>query len=75
MTERAEPTLADVLEARRRIAPYLQPTPLYGYPELDEVLGTRALVKHENHQPTGRSRCEAESTSSSQLATTSGSAA
>src|SRR5207249_239535 len=25
------PTLADVLAARRRIAPYLQPTPLYGY--------------------------------------------
>jgi threonine dehydratase len=53
MTEQAEPSLADVLEARRRIAPYLQTTPLYGYPALDEVLGTKALVKHENHQPVG----------------------
>ncbi len=53
MRDRAEPTLADVLEARRRIAPYLQPTPLFGYPALDEVLGTPTLVKHENHQPVG----------------------
>jgi len=53
VTEWPEPTLADVLEARRRIAPYLQPTPLYGYPALDDVLGTSVLVKHENHQPIG----------------------
>jgi threonine dehydratase len=48
-----EPTLADVLEARRRISPYLGPTPLYGYPLLDELVGTEVLVKHENHQPVG----------------------
>jgi len=48
-----EPTLGDVLDARRQIAPYLRPTPLYSYPALDEVLGTTALVKHENHQPVG----------------------
>jgi threonine dehydratase len=53
MANLVEPTLADVLEARRRIAPYLRETPLYGYPALDEVLGTTALVKHENHQPIG----------------------
>src|SRR5436305_5698140 len=47
------PTLADVLEARRRIAPYLRPTPLYGYGGLDELLGAEILVKHENHQPVG----------------------
>jgi threonine dehydratase len=47
------PTFADVLEARRRIAPHLRPTPLYGYPALDELVGTEALVKHENHQPIG----------------------
>ena len=47
------PTLADVLEARRRIAPYLQPTPLYGYGALQELLGAEAFVKHENHQPIG----------------------
>jgi threonine dehydratase len=48
-----EPTLADVLEARRRIAPYLRPTPLYTYPALSEMLGAEVWVKHENHQPIG----------------------
>jgi threonine dehydratase len=47
------PTLADVLEARRRISPYLRPTPLYGYGGLDELLGAEVFVKHENHQPVG----------------------
>jgi threonine dehydratase len=53
MTEWEEPTFADVLEARRRIGPYLRPTPLYGYPGLDGLVGTEVLVKHENHQPVG----------------------
>src|SRR5580704_2268932 len=47
------PDLADVLAARQRIAPYLQPTPLYRYPALDAVTGAHAWVKHENHQPVG----------------------
>jgi threonine dehydratase len=47
------PTLADVLEARRRISPYLRPTPLYGYASLNELLGADVFVKHENHQPVG----------------------
>jgi threonine dehydratase len=47
------PDLADVLAARARIAPYLRPTPLYGYPALDALTGTRLRVKHENHQPVG----------------------
>ena len=47
------PDLADVLTARQRIAPYLQPTPLYRYPALDAVTGAHAWVKHENHQPVG----------------------
>jgi threonine dehydratase len=47
------PTLADVVEARRRIAPHLRPTPLYAYSALDELLGAEVFVKHENHQPTG----------------------
>jgi threonine dehydratase len=47
------PTFADVLEARRRIAPHLRPTPLYRYASLDELLGAEVLVKHENHQPVG----------------------
>lgn len=47
------PTFRDVLAARRRIAPYLKPTPLYRYPTLDEWLGAPAWVKHENYQPVG----------------------
>ena len=47
------PDLADVLGARQRIAPYLQPTPLYRYPALDAVTGAPVWVKHENHQPVG----------------------
>jgi threonine dehydratase len=47
------PTIADVLDAKRRIAPYLRPTPLYRYAALDELLGADVYVKHENHQPVG----------------------
>ncbi len=47
------PTLADVLAARERIKPYLQPTALYPYPVLTELVGTEVWVKHENHQPVG----------------------
>jgi threonine dehydratase len=47
------PTLADVLEARLRIAPHLRPTPLYRYAALDDLLGAEVHVKHENHQPIG----------------------
>jgi len=46
------PTLVDVLEARRRIRPYLAPTPLRRYPSLDRLVGAALFVKHENHQPT-----------------------
>lgn len=47
-------TLADVLEARRRLAPYLSPTPLRRYQPLDAAVGSgiSVLVKHENHNPT-----------------------
>jgi threonine dehydratase len=47
------PVFADVLEARRRIAPYLRPTPLFGYEALSELVGSEVRVKHENHQPVG----------------------
>jgi threonine dehydratase len=47
------PTFADVLMARRRISPYLNPTPLFSYPVLSEMVGTEVFVKHENHQPIG----------------------
>jgi threonine dehydratase len=46
-------TLADVLEARRRIAPYLRPTPLHSYAGLSRLVGADVWVKHENHQPVG----------------------
>jgi threonine dehydratase len=45
-------TFDDVKRARARLAPYLTPTPLRRYPELDEATGARVLVKHENHLPT-----------------------
>src|SRR6201993_4084032 len=47
------PDLAEVFAARRRIAPYLKPTPLYSYPALDALTGAQVRVKHENHQPVG----------------------
>jgi threonine dehydratase len=46
-------TLADVLEARSRIAPYLRPTPLHRYATLGGLLDAEVWVKHENHQPVG----------------------
>jgi threonine dehydratase len=45
------PTFNDVLAARERITPYLQPTALHRYPALDALVGTETWVKHENHQP------------------------
>ncbi len=42
----------DVLAARERLKAYLAPTPLRNYAALDDALGMRVLVKHENHQPT-----------------------
>jgi threonine dehydratase len=47
------PTLADVVDARSRIAPHLQPTPLYPYGALSELVGAEIFVKHENHLPIG----------------------
>lgn len=46
------PTFKDILEARKVIQKYLLRTPLYSYPRLDEYLGTKVYVKHENHLPT-----------------------
>ena len=51
MTER--PTLQNVYEARRRIAPYVVRTPLHRYLSLDELLRAEIYVKHENHQRLG----------------------
>jgi threonine dehydratase len=46
------PTMADVLDARRRIRPYLQKTPLIRYDNLGEMVSAEVYVKHENHLPT-----------------------
>jgi threonine dehydratase len=48
-----EPSLRDVLAARRRLAAWLPRTPLHTYPALDARLGAAVSVKHENHQPIG----------------------
>jgi threonine dehydratase len=47
-------TIADVLQARKRIGEHLPRTPLRHYAPLDELVsyGIRVFVKHENHQPT-----------------------
>ena len=68
-----EPTLADVLEARRRIAPHLRPTPLSA--TRPSTTGRRRdLVKHENHQPVGAFKVRGGVNLVSQLTRTSASA-
>lgn len=47
------PDFRDVLEARKRIKPYLSRTPLRNYGGLSELLGCECYVKHENINPTG----------------------
>ncbi|HNP73537.1 MAG TPA: threonine/serine dehydratase [Kouleothrix sp.] len=47
------PLFRDVLLAQRQIRPYLPRTPLHTYPALDELIGARVFVKHENYQPVG----------------------
>jgi threonine dehydratase len=51
--EQQIPTFDDVEAASRRIAPHLQPTPLYPNSALSELVGTEIFVKHENHLPIG----------------------
>jgi threonine dehydratase len=53
LPELEEPNFSDVLDAAKRIRPYLQPTPLRHYPSLDRLIGAEVYVKHENHNPTG----------------------
>ena len=47
------PTFKDVLRARRLIEDYLPRTPLYSYPQVNQLLDARVYIKHENHLPTG----------------------
>jgi threonine dehydratase len=53
MSEMTIPQFHDVLNARRIIRKYLPPTPLHNYPALDQIVGGRVFVKHENYQPIG----------------------
>jgi threonine dehydratase len=48
-----QPTLRDVLRARKVISRYLPRTPLIRYPAIDQLVGAEVHVKHENHQPVG----------------------
>jgi len=47
------PTFKDILEARKLISQYLPRTPLYHYPQLNQILDAKVYVKHENYMPTG----------------------
>jgi threonine dehydratase len=47
-----EPSLVDVLAARRVIERYLRPTAFYENRSLGSMLGLRLWIKYENHQPT-----------------------
>ena len=47
------PTLADILAARHRIRPHLEPSPLRHYPSIDRLVGAEVWVKHDNLLPTG----------------------
>ena len=47
------PTLDDVAGARARVYAHMRPSPLLHHPLLDEWIGCRVWVKHENHNPTG----------------------
>jgi len=51
--ELRRPVFKDILEARRLIKDYLYRTPLYMYPQLNQVIGAEVYVKHENYLPTG----------------------
>jgi threonine dehydratase len=48
----ADPTLVDVLAARRLLERYLHPTPFQESISLGRTLGLELWIKYENHQPT-----------------------
>lgn len=47
------PIFKDVLKARSLIKDYLPRTPIYSYPQVNQLLDARVYIKHENHLPTG----------------------
>ncbi|MDH4257371.1 MAG: threonine/serine dehydratase [Candidatus Aminicenantes bacterium] len=46
------PTFQDILKAKNLIKNYLPRTPLYSYPQLNQLLDAKVYVKHENFLPT-----------------------
>jgi threonine dehydratase len=47
------PQFSDVLEVRRLLSGFLPRTPLYSYPQLNQLLDAKIFIKHENYLPTG----------------------
>ena len=47
------PTLRDVYEAKKTIAPYLPRTPLHHSPGLSQVLDAEVYLKHDEYLPLG----------------------
>ncbi|HZR66886.1 MAG TPA: threonine dehydratase [Terriglobales bacterium] len=47
------PSLAEIAEGQRLIYELMSPTPQISWPLLNEKLGTKLWVKHENHTPIG----------------------
>jgi threonine dehydratase len=47
------PVFEDVLAARPRVYAHMRPSALLNHPVLDEWVGCRTWIKHENHNPTG----------------------
>ena len=47
------PEFTDVLQAQRRIRPFLSRTPLHSYPAVNQLVGAEVFIKHENYQPVG----------------------
>ncbi len=53
MKEYSDPTVQDIVSAQTHVYRFLQPTPLYRYSGLCDLVGTDVWVKHENHLPVG----------------------
>lgn len=53
MTAPALPALADIEAAARVVYQAFQATPQYRWPLIEQRLGTRCWIKHENHTPVG----------------------
>ncbi len=47
------PTLAEIEDAAALVHQHMRPTPEIAWPLLAERVGTRVIVKHENHTPIG----------------------